>query len=209
MDNSNPRSRGIDVKDESEFFRRKSRGTVNYYSVPKSHMTVVQWEWCIDAFMGIVVPEQRLIGRKADSSQKTGGYNTICPGFVQVHPKYHLGQEYGATSVIGGEQYITQPLVYLEGATYIQYGGWSYESPDGVNPPMGNGRFPDDNFKSLSFVSQMQIVDTSKKLVDIDENLVGGFVDNTNCYNGHFWGYQGTVMGQCITFGGPGGKCGT
>ncbi|TXG66761.1 hypothetical protein EZV62_008036 [Acer yangbiense] len=53
----------------------------------------------------------------ADGSQKTGCYNTICPGFVQVHPQYHLGQAYWATSVIGGEQYITQLLVYLASKT--------------------------------------------------------------------------------------------
>ncbi|KAK0599554.1 hypothetical protein LWI29_006296 [Acer saccharum] len=95
-----------------------------------------------------------------------------------------------------------------EGATYIQYGGWTYNSPDGVSPPMGNGHFPDKNFKSSSFVSQMQIVDTFDRLADIDGYFVGNIVDNTNCYNKVFWGNQGSVMGQCMTFGGPGGKCG-
>ncbi|KAK2638795.1 hypothetical protein Ddye_026590 [Dipteronia dyeriana] len=173
----------------------------------------------------------------ADGSKKTGCYNTICPGFVQVHPQYHLGQAYGATSVIGGEQYVTQILVYrdkesgnwwlvidnsikvgywpkelfthMKGeASFVQYGGWTYNSPDGVSPPMGNGRFPNDDIKSSSFVSQMQFVDKSDLFVDIDEPSASSFADNTNCYNKKFWGHQGSALGECFTYGGPGGNCG-
>ena len=49
---------------------------------------------------------------KADQSQKTGCYNSICPGFVQVHPSERLGQEFGAVSVIDGQQYGTTPMIY-------------------------------------------------------------------------------------------------
>ncbi|KAK3223232.1 hypothetical protein Dsin_010257 [Dipteronia sinensis] len=173
----------------------------------------------------------------ADGSKKTGCYNVLCPGFVQVHPRYRLGQAYGAISVIGGKQYITQPLVFLdkksgnwwlaydngnivgywpkelfthlrEGATFVQYGGWTFNSPDGVSPPMGNGRFPNGYFRNSSFFSQMKMVDTSNVLVDIDDKRSGRLVDSANCYNQNYWKYQGSVLGKCMTFGGPGGTCG-
>ena len=49
---------------------------------------------------------------KADHSQKTGCYNSICPGFVQVHPSGRLGQDFGAASVIDGQQYGTTPMIF-------------------------------------------------------------------------------------------------
>lgn len=42
---------------------------------------------------------------QADSYQKTGCYNVLCPGFVQVSMQIPLGLILRPTSVLGGPQY--------------------------------------------------------------------------------------------------------
>ncbi|KAI4334857.1 hypothetical protein L6164_013565 [Bauhinia variegata] len=40
-----------------------------------------------------------------DGYQKTGCYNAMCPGFVQVNREHYLGDGFEKTSIIGGRQY--------------------------------------------------------------------------------------------------------
>ncbi|TXG57074.1 hypothetical protein EZV62_018387 [Acer yangbiense] len=172
----------------------------------------------------------------ADQSQKTGCYNSICPGFVQVHPSERLGQDFGAVSVIDGQQYGTTPMIYKDpntgnwwlvvenrisigywpkelfthlndGASFVQYGGWTYNSPDGLSPPMGSGRFASGNLKQSCFFAQIELMNTNNNLVDATEDILQRFVDSDKCYSAKFWGYQGSVLGQSFSFGGPGGQC--
>ena len=35
---------------------------------------------------------------------KTGCYNARCPGYVQVHPRYFLGEAFTTMSVYNGDQ---------------------------------------------------------------------------------------------------------
>ncbi|KAK0574168.1 hypothetical protein LWI29_019204 [Acer saccharum] len=176
------------------------------------------------------------VGWAADQSQKTGCYNSICPGFVQVHPSERLGQDFGAVSVIDGQQYGTTPMIYKDpntgnwwlvvenrisigywpkelfthlndGASFVQYGGWTYNSPDGLSPPMGSGRFASGNLKQSCFFAQIELMNTNNNLVDATEDILQRFVDSDKCYSAKFWGYQGSVLGQSFSFGGPGGQC--
>ncbi|KAK0594003.1 hypothetical protein LWI29_033568 [Acer saccharum] len=156
--------------------------------------------------------------------------------FVQVHPSERLGQEFGAVSVIDGQQYGTTPMIYKDpntgnwwlvvenrisigywpkelfthlndGASFVQYGGWTYNSPDGLSPPMGSGRFASGNLKQSCFFAQIELMNTNNNLVDATEDILQRFVDSDKCYSAKFWGYQGSVLGQSFSFGGPGGQC--
>ncbi|XP_031283653.1 uncharacterized protein LOC116142371 [Pistacia vera] len=178
------------------------------------------------------------VGWAADASKNTTGcYNTMCPGFVQVHPIYHLGQRYPKISIRDGIQYITQPFVFKDkatgnwwlsfdnnvtigywpkeifthldkGASFLQFGGWTYNSPDGLSPPMGSGLFPDNHYKRSCFFAQLKVMVGGGQLIDMQEADLDIFVDNTACYDVKTFGYQGGELGETFTFGGPGGNCG-
>ncbi|KAI9186979.1 hypothetical protein LWI28_023020 [Acer negundo] len=136
---------------------------------------------------------------KADGSQKTGCYNLICPGFIQVHPDYIIGSPYEPISVTGGKTYATQPMIYKDpesgnwwlfldtnlkigywpkeilphlskAATFVQYGGLTYSSPNGLSPPMGNGHFPTRDTHESCFFAQLQTVNKFNNLVDIEQD---------------------------------------
>ncbi|AEC06974.1 NEP-interacting protein, putative (DUF239) [Arabidopsis thaliana] len=56
----------------------------------------------------------------ADGHEKTGCYNTVCPGFVQVSSKLALGTLARPTSTYDGEQYYLQAIIYQDNIT----GNW-------------------------------------------------------------------------------------
>ncbi|CAL9223702.1 unnamed protein product [Arabidopsis halleri] len=50
----------------------------------------------------------------ADGHEKTGCYNTVCPGFVQVSSKLALGSLAKPVSIYGGEQYSLEAIIYQQ-----------------------------------------------------------------------------------------------
>lgn len=92
-----------------------------------------------------------------------------------------------------------------EGIGVIQFGGWTFNSPDGVSPPMGSGTFPDNHYKRSSYFAQIKILDED---VLINAPTLKPLVDNPSCYDLKYWEDQGGVLQQTFTYGGPGGTCG-
>lgn len=91
---------------------------------------------------------------------------------------------------------------------------------DVLSPPMGSGQFPSDDYHSVAFMQLVKIVDfnyklvafikkKNYKLVEIIDGTMSGNTDNSKCYDLHYFGFQGEIMGQTFSFGGPGGDCGT
>lgn len=80
---------------------------------------------------------------------------------------------------------------------------------DVLSPPMGSGQFPSDDYHSVAFMQLVKIVDFNYKLVEIIDGTMSGNTDNSKCYDLHYFGFQGEIMGQTFSFGGPGGDCGT
>ncbi|EOA32496.1 hypothetical protein CARUB_v10015776mg, partial [Capsella rubella] len=56
----------------------------------------------------------------ADGDNKTGCYNTLCPGFVQVSSKFALGTLAKPVSTYNGEQYILRVIIFQDNIT----GNW-------------------------------------------------------------------------------------
>ncbi|KAF8412540.1 hypothetical protein HHK36_000508 [Tetracentron sinense] len=167
----------------------------------------------------------------ADSYNKTGCFNTLCPGFVQTHSKIALGAVYEKTSTYEGDQRrtnikIAQDLttgswwLTLEdsmeigywpkeifthlnkGANYVRYGGMVY-STSGIIPPMGSSRWPDNFLRRSCYFSNIKIVNEENMLVDIDKSNMKKYTDNQHCYDLIYWGYEGKFLEQTFTFGGP------
>lgn len=173
----------------------------------------------------------------ADNGQRTGCYNMMCPGFVQVHPRYPLDNRISKTSVYDGVQWKNEINVFLDvegkkwwllrhgniaigywpaelfplfgktGAERIYWGGHSRDNGDGHGPQMGSGYFPDKNYHHAAWFKHMKYYD--------DESLT--FVDPDEklmeriigCQRHYDVWYFGLQVerGHTLQFGGPGGKC--
>jgi hypothetical protein len=70
------------------------------------------------------------INMQADGYQKTGCYNALCPGYVQVHPRFTLGGAFSNISVYDGQQYgvnitINQVINYASLLTFVNINNYS------------------------------------------------------------------------------------
>ncbi|TXG54120.1 hypothetical protein EZV62_019376 [Acer yangbiense] len=226
----------IDVYDPPVKMNQVSSAQIWVEGGPPAELNSIQFGWAVSHHF-----ISTFMNNNADASQKTGCYNTMCPGFVQVHPSQHVGQPFENSSVIGGLICATQPLIYKKflqdpetgnwwlfvdssskigywpkeilphlskAATFVQYGGWTYNSPDGLSPPMGTGRFPSKNIHESCFFAQLQTVNKFNNLVDIERDSLQKVVDNTSCYDAKHWGNRYGTLAQTFSFGGPGGMCG-
>jgi len=61
-----------------------------------------------------------LISKQADGFNKTGCYNTLCPGFVQVSTDIPLGYLLQPVSTYGGKQYEVGINMYKVASTSKQ-----------------------------------------------------------------------------------------
>ncbi|KAI3995695.1 hypothetical protein MKX01_029281 [Papaver californicum] len=124
---------------------------------------------------------------QADGYTNTGCFNTLCPGFVQMHPRITFGQLLEPISVYRGRQTSMLVMVYRspenghwwlsigkevigywpsELFTYmkhnaidIKYGGIAGGLSEEQSPPMGNGHFPtkDSEFNNAGFMGEMKV----------------------------------------------------
>ena len=89
-------------------------------------------------------------------------------------------------------------------ARYFEFGGEVYRNINKPCPPMGNGRFPNNNMTQVIFHKrnmslEYNIRDTESAIMDTYTSNAGYKVVN--------WGNQGGNMRKVITYGGPGGNC--
>lgn len=105
--------------------------------------------------------------------------------------------------------YPNEIFTHLEGgATFLQFGGFTHGSPDGLSPPMGKGQLPDPDFKKNSFFYQLKVQNINGDFVDVSINKFTKVVDNKTCYDARSWGNQMGKLLQTFSYGGPGGRCG-
>ncbi|XVF10588.1 hypothetical protein REPUB_Repub07fG0195300 [Reevesia pubescens] len=162
----------------------------------------------------------------ADAFSKTGCYNYICPGFVQVSSEISLGLVLNQISTYNGPQkeieiavirdgewwlkffnkfvgYWPQKLfTYMYGgANYVMWGGQVYSPTNEPSPAMGSGHFPEDGHDGKSaYFKQMQIWDNIN-FVDPDPNFVNVHSDRPECYSVQT-AQEGAAMD--VFYGGPG-----
>ncbi|KAM4082005.1 hypothetical protein ACJW30_11G136300 [Castanea mollissima] len=170
----------------------------------------------------------------AGGAQKTGCFNIRCPGFVQVDKRVYLGSAISNVSIPDGPQFeiglsiskeedgnwwVTKDEIkigYFPAAIFnnfteaetVGWGGLAVSPPNGISPPMGSGRFPDDNYKHTSQFRVIQYKDSYGVADGPREYTYDTIIDSPNCYLIDFHGYMGEFEGYTFGFGGPGGDCG-
>ncbi|KAF8379083.1 hypothetical protein HHK36_028511 [Tetracentron sinense] len=173
----------------------------------------------------------------ADSYHKTGCWDILCPGFVQISKEVSLGEALTNTSIYDGDQYEMMVQIYQDqvsgnwwfvfteryihvgywpksiftelamGATDVSWGGRTSGRPEVPSAQMGSGHFPDGNLRHSSFFRQIEYVNTSYVLQGPDPDDTRVYVDKPDCYNLDDEGDQKGIMGRTFIFGGPGGNC--
>ncbi|XP_019102097.1 PREDICTED: uncharacterized protein LOC104792280 [Camelina sativa] len=170
-----------------------------------------------------------------DHYQKTGCYNTQCPGFVVVSRKLILGKGFWGSSVYGQKSLTFRMQVIQDGftgnwvlkffdevvgywpkklfthlnkgASRITFGGNTYLSPSGISPPMGNGHFPVTDIKKTAYFKNIFLIDSKYKKVYLENRDTRLDAGTYNCYRVTYLNYLKST-GLAFAFGGPGGTCG-
>ncbi|KAJ4902689.1 hypothetical protein Rs2_16640 [Raphanus sativus] len=171
----------------------------------------------------------------ADNYQKTGCYNTNCPGFVQTSNRITVGGAFKSVSKYEGIQIsvlvtiwkdgdcwwlqINQELVGYwpaklfsslgKGATEVEWGGEIVNEKTGgkhTRTYMGSGHFANEGYRKASYFRNLMTVDKTNTLREPQE--VFPMTTNDNCYSIKA-GRNGTNWGLNFYYGGPGlnAKC--
>lgn len=96
-----------------------------------------------------------------------------------------------------------------DGTQGVAWGGIAQADKNKISSPMGNGHFPDGNYRHACYFSNVHFVDNKNKMVPPVDTYTFQHVDKPKCYglkNDLLMGPKN--FGYSFTFGGPGGKCG-
>ncbi|KAI3884517.1 hypothetical protein MKW92_028835 [Papaver armeniacum] len=173
----------------------------------------------------------------SDNGNQTGCLNTLCPGFVQVHPEITPDLPLRITSIYEGIVYELKYHVYLSpsekkwwfviedttigywpaeilprfgdtGVERIYWGGHSKDNEMGSVPEMGSGHFPDENFSHAASFSQIQYDNASGTLLDVSDNKLTDILGCKKNYGMDSYGYlEDQNRRHTIQYGGPSGVC--
>ncbi|KAI3900174.1 hypothetical protein MKW92_047475 [Papaver armeniacum] len=173
----------------------------------------------------------------SDNGNQTGCFNTLCPGFVQVHPEITPDLPLRITSIYEGIVYELKYHVYLSpsekkwwfviedttigywpaeilprfgdtGVERIYWGGHSMDNEMGSVPEMGSGHFPDENFSHAASFSQIQYDNASGTLLDVSDNKLTDIIGCKKNYGMDSYGYlEDQNRRHTIQYGGPSGVC--
>ncbi|MED6155637.1 hypothetical protein PIB30_006811 [Stylosanthes scabra] len=209
-------------------------GHVNVYKpkVKKYQMSIAQIGVQNGEFNGI---NTILTGWQSDSFKKTGCYNMLCPGFVQVDPYLTVGIPIIDFSTYDGPQFEI-PFSILQDsesknwwviaerkhigyfpaelfsnlslANTVGWGGRVSGVMKGKSPPMGSGYFPDGDFKHSCFIRKISYVASDGSTQEpVQEDGLKIVSDSSKCYGLTYFGFVDSLSRFTIQFGGPGGYC--
>ncbi|XWS49954.1 hypothetical protein CRYUN_Cryun12cG0046900 [Craigia yunnanensis] len=165
----------------------------------------------------------------ADGFNKTGCYNYLCPGFVQVSSEISLGLVLKQISTYNGTQkdieigilkdgewwlkfynkfvgYWPRKLFsYMYGgANFVFWGGQVYSPANEPSPAMGSGHFPEDGHDGKSaYFKQMQIWDNINFIYP-DGDSLKLYSDRPQCYNAQTTHEDAAPYPMDLFYGGPG-----
>ncbi|PON84575.1 hypothetical protein TorRG33x02_196420 [Trema orientale] len=230
--NYGARSR-INIWDPSVQDHQFSIGTMWIVTGPKEDINSLQAGWAVHKFLS---PNGTRLYTywTADGYQKTGCFNVLCPGFVQVSSEITLGLALPPSTFNGSQ---TDMLLSLyqdrasghwwlmfedkyvgywpkeiiprlgEGATFVSWGGEVYSPLGMLSPAMGGGHFPEEGFRKAAYIIQIKVVrdDTnSTKFEDPPDYALKTWANQPHCYNAKNDYQAAGGWGYYVFFGGPG-----
>ncbi|KAG2239970.1 hypothetical protein Bca52824_091201 [Brassica carinata] len=171
----------------------------------------------------------------ADGFTKTGCYNTLCPGFVQVSKRVPLGILLEPVSVYDGDQSEVGIVIYKDvvtgnwwlfvhdemvgywpnslftksglghGAGLVSYGGEVYSPVNEKSPGMGSGHFPAEGYTKAAYVNGFEVVCNNDSIFSEPSFPVMMFANTPKCYRVMPGRGQLRVWFDSLFYGGPRG----
>lgn len=217
---------------------QQSLAQIYAQSGPQAELNTVKVGWGV--FPDLYGDSQtRITGYfEVDEDPKTGCFNNICGGFLQVDPTYAFGIPL-QTSEVGSDnkydlnfqleqdektgnwwftfhKYIDmgywpkEVFTHLaNGASVIRFGGETGSLPSMPSPPMGTGYLPEAKFLYSCFFADLRVLDSQFKEQEVKPEDMKIYRDtDPKCYDLVYPGYSGPDYRQAFLFGGPGGQCG-
>ncbi|KAI3872497.1 hypothetical protein MKX03_014597 [Papaver bracteatum] len=156
-------------------------------------MSVIKFGWTVDPQLYGDNAARGFAYWTADGGKKTGCYNTLCRGFVQVHPKWVPNMPFSHTSKIDGTQVVFSAQITLDdaegkwwltiqrdirigywpkslfpafapGAVSVFWGGRVKSGINGTSPPMCSGQPINDTYPGRAgFINSLQYVDMNNQ----------------------------------------------
>ncbi|XP_004488448.1 protein neprosin-like [Cicer arietinum] len=166
---------------------------------------------------------------------KTGCYNILCSGFVQIDHSYYLGARVAQTSSYGGIM-VELPISLFQDqktknwwltvanknigyfpaslfsnlaiADQVGLGGLTVTPVGAPSPSMGSGHFPDENFSHAGYFRNVEFQNVSRQFNGVPEHFIEKFNDApTKCYQILYRDVYPRPIACALQFGGPGGDC--
>ncbi|OVA13933.1 protein of unknown function DUF239 [Macleaya cordata] len=93
-------------------------------------------------------------------------------------------------------------------ASVVRYGGVAGAEPNRPTPPMGNGHFPNKDYRKACYISNMKVLDDKGSPLNLNQSEVRVKQDTIRkCYDVKFNGFLDKFFELQMMFGGPGGMC--
>ncbi|XP_026387518.1 uncharacterized protein LOC113282689 [Papaver somniferum] len=168
-----------------------SSSELSIKSGPFNQTNAIKFGWTVNPHLYGDDKTRNFAYWTGDGGHKTGCYNTLCPGYVQVHQTRGPGQAVAQTSIIGGQQYEVAIEISLEqetgkwwlilddvkigywpnqlfelfkpGVESIFWGGRVKAGNDGVSPPMGSGLSIDEYYETTGYFADLKYIDESNQ----------------------------------------------
>ncbi|KAI3837404.1 hypothetical protein MKX03_028250 [Papaver bracteatum] len=210
---------------------QSSGAEISLIAGPIEHANVIRFGWTVDPELYGDNATRSYTYWTSDSGYTTGCYNTLCPGFVQVHPTYTPFLHYNKTSVIAGEQIQLLSSIQMDpetghwwltmdntikvgywpkdlftqfqlGAEYVFWGGRVRSGKDGIAPEMASGEKLDDFPNHVGYYAALNYTnEVEGDWIPVQKGPIS--VDCKGSYDAR-WKYS---EDHVLMYGGPGGTC--
>ncbi|KAF4353286.1 hypothetical protein F8388_026289 [Cannabis sativa] len=208
-----------------------SIGTTWVVTGPKEDTNSIQAGWAVHKLLS---PSDATLYTfwTGDGYQKTGCYNVLCPGFVQVSTQIALGQVLTPSTHNGAQtdmlisiyldrptgnwwlMYEKEPVGYWpkdiiprlgEGATAVSWGGEIYRPVGTVSPAMGSGELPNQGFGKSAYIMRIKVDKdyNHPQFLDPKKDSLSTLVTQPKCYNAQYGFQAAAAWGYYSFFGGP------
>ncbi|XP_007040257.2 PREDICTED: uncharacterized protein LOC18606531 [Theobroma cacao] len=196
---------------------------------PVDTLNVIQFGWGVQPRLYSSNYTRLFSYWTVDGYKKTGCYDYLCPGFVQVSTEISLGLVLKQISTYNGTQEDIEIRIIKDGewwlqfyskivgywpkklfsymyggANFITWGGQVYSPANEPSPAMGSGHLPEYGHDGKSaYFKQMQIWDNGN-FVYPDGDSLKVYSDRPQCYDAQTTHEDGAPYPVDLFYGGPG-----
>ncbi|CAN6914120.1 unnamed protein product [Brassica oleracea] len=203
---------------------------------PKERFSSISVGWMVDpSLYQISQYHVHLYAYWGKDNDKSGCYDTTCPGFVQVSKTIPLGALLQPVSVYNGTQYEIRLSLYQDlangdwwfayndenvgywpaslfldsgfdkRANYAAWGGQVYSPVTEKAPVMGSGIWPREGLSKAAYVNSIKVITGFKKVIDPEINRLKARETSSKCYRTLYGNGDKEPWLRTLYYGGPAG----